>query len=354
MSTYILNTNDEKKWCNSFSRLPSESQNVYSSFQYYKIYEKIHGGQAQCFVHQDGNNIFYYPFLKKSVSDLDFIHDLEAYDIEGAYGYNGAFSNSYDELFIKQYTHLFLDYCSSEKIIAEFQRFNPVYQNQLLTPWLDIIKSNENIIVDLKVEDIWTNSYAHAVRKNVQKAQRNGIECKIIQGINISHSELEIFVNIYRKTMERNSADDRYYYQFDFFYKLATMCPNNSIFIFSLLEGQPISCELALYDNFSAYSFLGGSLEEFFQYSPNVLLKHHLIMYFKNLGLSYFCLGGGTTPNDGIYKYKSNFDKHGARNFFFGKKIHNQKIYDDICKLWNQRYPAKKDRFKNYTLKYRN
>ena len=55
--------------------------------------------------------------------------------------------------------------------------------------------------------------------------------------------------------------------------------------------------------------------------APN--LKHEIIIYLKTKGVKYFCLGGGATVNDGIYKYKKSFSKDGNVDFYIGKKIYN-------------------------------
>ena len=64
-------------------------------------------------------------------------------------------------------------------------------------------------------------------------------------------------------------------------------------------------------------------------------------------------LGGGVAMRDGIFKYKKSFGKNGVRDFFIGKRIHNQDIYNLLCRTWERKNPAKKEKYKNYLLKYR-
>ena len=115
----------------------------------------------------------------------------------------------------------------------------------------------------------------------------------------------------------------------------------------------PISCELVLHNGNIAYSYLGGTLSEYFSFRPNDILKHKLILKLKEIGLRYYCIGGGIKSGDGIYRYKRSFAKLGEYDFYIGKKIHNEKIYQEVCQAWENKYPDKQEDYKNFLLKYR-
>jgi len=241
----------------------------------------------------------------------------------------------------------------SENVIAEFVRFNPILKNHKLFADMEILNINKNIILDLTEENIWMNSYEHSTRKNVNKAIRNNLSVKIINSVDISDYDISTFHNIYINTMERNSAMNEYYYSKDFFKKFKTLLPKNSFYIFVYKDEKVISVELVLFNRYIAYSFLGGTLPEYFQYRPNDFLKHNIIEKLLKLNLSYFNFGGGAKPEDGVFKYKKNFAKNGVYDFYIGKKIYNQKIYDNVVSQWKGTFKDQVDSYENLLLCYR-
>ena len=72
-----------------------------------ELYENNGDGKAQCFVFEENDEIALYPFLINSVNELGYDLDNEYFDIQGAYGYNGAVSSSYDEDIIKKFLFCF-------------------------------------------------------------------------------------------------------------------------------------------------------------------------------------------------------------------------------------------------------
>jgi len=71
------------------------------------------------------------------------------------------------------------------------------------------------------------------------------------------------------------------------------------------------------------------------------------------LNLSYFNFGGGAKPEDGVFKYKKNFAKNGVYDFYIGKKIYNQKIYDNVVSQWKGTFKDQVDSYENLLLCYR-
>jgi lipid II:glycine glycyltransferase (peptidoglycan interpeptide bridge formation enzyme) len=64
--------------------------------------------------------------------------------------------------------------------------------------------------------------------------------------------------------------------------------------------------------------------------------------------------GGGNSndKNDSLLRFKSKFSKT-CSDFYIGKKIHNQDVYDKVVGQWTDRYPEKTHLFNNHLLKYR-
>ena len=349
----LITLNDKELWDKNFLELPNNLQDVYYSSNYYQVYQSNSNSIACCFIYKNQGNTFFYPFLKTAINK-DYINSKQSYyDIEGAYGYNGPLSTSSEQLFLQQASDSFSEMCMKENIIAEFTRFNPVIKNHDWLKHTIVLKANQNIILDLSIEDIWMQAYEHSTRKNINKAERNGLTVHSVLGQQLSEEEMQAFLAIYYDTMKRNQADKNYFFSEKYFKEIAQDV-KNSLFVFTSIENKMVSCELILFGTQIAYSFLGGTLVDYFNMRANDVLKHHAILTLKKMGLNYFCLGGGTSIDDGIFKYKKCFAKNGVEDFFIGKKIHNEEIYNSIIKNWSKLFPEKAETYKHHLLKYKN
>ncbi len=325
------------EWSKKLKSLPIDQQDIYFSPEYYSLNDSRGHGLAKCFCYEKDGNLALYPFIINSVNKLGYNLPKDYFDIQGAYGYNGVASNCYEKNFIIDFFNEFDNYCIKNNVIAEFVRFNPYLKNNSFVSNHNVILQNKNIILDLKCDDIWMKEYSKATRKNIKKAKRNNLYVQYFNGQDITKDMIKEFHSIYIETMERNLAAKFYYFDESFFQNLAKILREKCAFFFTLKDGIYISCELILYNSFLGYSFLGGTKNDYYEFRPNDILKHSIINYLKEIGLNYFCFGGGNKPDDGIFNYKKKFAKNGVYDFYIGKKIHNEVIYNDVIRQWNTR-----------------
>jgi hypothetical protein len=346
----ILDCSDSLKWQYYLKQLPIDQRDIYYTPEYYKIYEELGDGKATCFVYKYEECIALYPFLLNCVNDIGYNLDKRYYDIQGAYGYNGVITNSNSNLFINKFYNVFTDFCQSNNIIAEFTRFNPVLGNNKFSHYLNPLNTMSNVIVNLTQDNIEKDSYEYSTRKNINKAKKNNLIAYKINPDQFTNDYLSEFLKIYYETMKRNDAHKYYYFPISFFNNITHYLKNNYCFYFVNFKSTIISTELVLYGDEISYSFLGGTLNEFFQYRPNDFLKNFIIQDLKKGGLKFFCLGGG---EEGVLKFKKSFAKNGIHPFFIGRKIHNPTVYDNIIGQWETKYPEKIEKHKNLLLRYR-
>ncbi len=302
-----------------------------------------------------GKDYFVYPYFKNEISSFLNLENFSGFfDIEGPYGYNGAYSKIGDEKKLEEIKLFFEKYCLENNIVAEFTRFNPVLNNHLyFKDYYTLVQANRNVVLDLSIDDFLYQAYEHSTRKNLKKCHENQLSVEVLSSDAISDEYLKKFEEIYYSTMDRNAADNFYYFDLDYFKKINQSLAKKALYFFTKTkEGEVISCELVLYSSLIGYSFLGGTLKEFFQLSPNTILKDVIIKTLKDKGCKFFCLGGGASSGDGIFKYKLNFAKNGEVPFYIGKKIHNEKIYKEIVEIWARLNPEKNEKFKNILFKY--
>ena len=355
MTVHISSIGNHKNWSEYFKMLPKCSQDVYCNPKYYSLVEKNTSGIAECFIYSECEDFIMYPFIKSSLKNLTFLRGFESnkFDIEGAYGYNGAFSTTRDARFISNFCDHFEEYCNESGVIAEFTRFNPILENHVFFKNHDVILANDNVVLDLSSEDIFYGEYEHSARKNIKKATRLGVSVKVVQGNMISKQELNSFLKVFNHTLTRNRAETGYFYPLEYFENISRSLGDSSSFFFAILGGEVISVELVLHGREIAYSFLGGTDSNYYSSSPNPLLKHEIIKHFKNRGLKFFCLGGGYSRKDGIFKYKKSFAKSGVIDFYIGKRTYDSETYMRVIEKWENAFPNLVERNKNILLRYR-
>lgn len=347
----ILTSKDTDKWNDLIRGIPSNQRDIYFTPEYYTLYEDLGDGAAQCYVFRKNDKVLLYPFLLNSVNKLGYDLPDQYYDIQGAYGYNGVLTTDQSPDFISKAFKGFDNHCAKQNIIVEFLRINPLLPNPLASrSAFSLVYDRENVRVDLKNGFTESEEFEYSTMKNIRKAISSGLKCRFVYGSDISDKDLVDFIRIYHHTMERNNADKYYYFNNDYFQNIARKLGKSALFTFVGLNEHMIASELVLLGNSVAYSFLGGTLKEFYEYRPNDFLKAEVIRFLKNINLDFFLLGGGS---EGVLRYKKSFSKNGIIPFYFGKRIHNVNVYNEVIRQWSDINPEKTDKFKSMVLCYR-
>ena len=253
------------------------------------------------------------------------------YDSSSPYGYSGPlFSSNIIDEDMSAFWQSTDDWYKDNNIITEFIRFNldANYKNYSghLIHTLDNVKGK---ITDF--ETIWAN-FKQKVRNNYRKAEKSGLTIKIYSN-NISEDIIESFNSIYNKTMDRNEANDNYYYPTSYFINLVNNNKENILIALIFNGEKPISAELIIRNNNILYSYLGGTLSDYFHLRPNDFLKIEVIKWAIENNIDYYILGGGRVNNDGLYQYKKSFfPKDEDVIYYTGRKIIDNKSYMSLIK----------------------
>lgn len=272
------------------------------------------------------------PLIRRSLPDQAQFesHNFEPpwMDAVSPYGYGGPFTSGAEVAWHDYYVDL-LAWMRASRVLTCFVRMSLDAQ-VLRNPSIDGFTAkaiSDNVVVDTTrpMAEQWQH-YAHKVRKNVNKARREGLRV----GISRCLSDIPSFLAVYYETMERRQADARYYFDERFFESLegggASLLQAD---VFDR-EGRVVSTEIVLESDASLYSFLGGTLADSFVHAPNDLLKHEVIAYASAHGKKRFVLGGGYEHNDGIFRYKRGFDVDGVVTFFGLQLIADETVYDSV------------------------
>ncbi len=265
------------------------------------------------------------------------------FDLISPYGYGGFLGTITD---FETLNKIYDNYCKKHGYICEFVRFrlfesyNQYYDGKVETKMHNVIRS-----LDIPLEKMWME-FKPKVRKNVKHANKNGL--KIL--IENTNEHLKEFIDIYYSTMDRSSAENEYYFSREFFEDLLKM-PDNIMYFYVLFENNIISAELVIFGGENCYSYLGGTLKEYFDLRPNDFLKYEIIKWAQSRGLKNFVLGGGYREDDGIFQYKSCLAPNGIVDFYVGKKIFDEYTYQQLVNLRAKENPRCKE--SEYFPKYR-
>lgn len=350
MSCKLLTISDIDIWNKYLNKLPNEKQDVYFTAEYYALYEANSDGIAHCFVFEDGEHIAMYPFLKNSINSLGYKFDKEYFDIQGAYGYNGIISSSYDKHFIVNFWETFDNYCNENNIVAEFTRFHPLIQNQKFgEEHFEVVFDRHTVYANLlrSEEDIF-NSFKSSTRKHIKKAAKT---INIKKAINTKEN-IDIFYNIYVENMKKVNSVKYLFFSREHIARLFSI--NNVEFFIAYIGNEPIACFSGLLSNEYYGNYLRASRTEYNKTGVNTLMYWEMIKSAKGHGCIQIHFGGGFNSeiNNSLLKYKMNFSSS-LSDFYIGKKIHNENVYKGVVEQWKNAFPENYERNKIKLLGYR-
>ena len=335
-------------WDNLYSKLPEKMQSPFFTSQYYESYLEVEKGSIECFCcYQDKDNFLFYPYIRKEINALGYNLPDKYFDISGAYGYNGPIGNVSDPDFLQYYNNSLKEYLSKTNVVTEFVRYCPIIDNRKFHTYSNQIDVLDNIYIDLSkgIDEVWNNSFEKKVRSAIRKAESYQLVTQFYKGQEVNKEQLSIFYDIYISTMQRNFAEQFYYFEKSFFESLLNHLGNELLLSITYLSNSPISTELVLIGPKIAYGFLGGTLSEYYQYKANTFLMWKLFNYLITQGIEIYTMGGGATRGDSIYKFKQSFSKHCNNPFFIGTYVHLPEIYNIIISQWKEQFPLAASRY---------
>jgi hypothetical protein len=350
----LIDYDEREKW-----------QEVIKSFKYSDIYFqwgyikpfKIHGdGEPFLFYYSDENgraaNVFFLRDVSKAEGLRGKVDCNRYFDICSAYGYGGLLyeGTNLDKLAFN-YSGVFNQYCLENNIISEFIRFNPLIENhKFLVNVYNIMPARKTVYIDLSKgeEFVWAN-LKNKNRNAIRKAMKYQIE--IINGR--STELIEKLIELYKETMDREHADQYYYFEKEFFYDTLDELSENSTIFAARYNNKIISAFLILYNERYAHYHLGGNNEEAMYLHANNLLLYEASKWALERGISGFHLGGGHSDcNDNLFRFKKTFSQSEPLNFYIGKKIHDEQAYNDLINI-RKKTDIRFDDSSEYFPKYR-
>jgi hypothetical protein len=305
---------------------------------YYKVafldifYDGLSNARAFVFYDESQKPIIAMPFYLRPIEQL--IDNEHYFDVTSTWGYSGPlYNDDLSETMLEDFWKDVDKWYKQNKVVTEFIRFNTnnntAGYSGALVPIMNIIKGKLS-----DAEAIWEN-YNRKVRKNIRTAEREELYTTIFHE-NISEQNIDDFYKIFVHTMDRTNATNQYYNSKEKLSQFIRSFPDNAAIVLTYKGEIPVASEMILLSTDSIFSFLGGTLSDYFSMRPNEILKHDVNLWGLSKGFKYFVLGGGLGKEDGIFEYKRAFFPNDTYMFTTGRKIINQNIYDKLLGLTNQ------------------
>lgn len=310
-------------------------KDIYFEESYGKIYENIEDGESLKFEFECQYGSISNLFIKREIP-INLEDGNVYYDITTPYGYGGPVINhcieGKKEELVQSYYKEFKKYCLENNIISEFIRFHPVLDNANDFASIYNVRYMRNTVgTNLKeFNDPFQDEFTKSARKNVRRALRDGVTYEIIE----EPESIEEFLEIYYSTMDRNKADEYYYFDKEYFMKTLNLFNKNIVIAKSIFENETIAMGFYFKYNNYLHTHLSGTLTEFLNLSPAYILRYALTNWGKEKGYHLIHHGGGISndEDDSLYKFKQKFGKNTEFKFYIGTKAWNSIIYEEMCK----------------------
>ena len=330
MSGRWLDTTDADAWREA---LPV-SRSAFGSVEFARALERSGGPRGALLVAEGGGASCAWPFGLREVGDLPYPVPARA---SGAFdaatppftGPYASHAGGVEEL------ALLADELDAafdrHAVIADFTHLHPFAAAHGLAA--DPEPEREIVWVDvtLDAESTWRESYSKACRKNVNRAEREGVSVRAAE----TEADIAEFHRIYEMTMERNDALDSYFLPLERFLAIHEEMPHNSRFALAEQGGEVVAATLYLHDDEDVYSYLGGADHDHQHMRPTNAVVHATIEWARTQGKRRLILGGGYAPDDGIFRFKASFSPERA-TLMLARRIHDARAYEALVQAWRE------------------
>lgn len=302
---------------------------IYFDAHFGKLYEEIEHGTAECFHFSCALGTVQHQFILREIPDA-----AGYYDIVTPYGYGGPLiteCNGDRAALAEQFGNAFGAYCKEKNIVSEFVRFHPIVNNQAdFRNLYETIYLHHTVGTDIAGhEDPVQEEFSKSCRKNIRQALRKGVTCRVT----VAPEHLDSFIPIYYDTMQRDGATDYYYFPPSYFETCLQYYRDHILLVEAIYEEQVIAAGFYFVYNDILQTHLSGTRKEFLFLSPAYLLRYTAANWAKEHGIRVIHHGGGTNdaPDNSLYLFKKQFTRGTEFDFYIGKKIWDEPMYDQLC-----------------------
>lgn len=286
------------------------------------------------FTHELG--VIHYQFIMRPIPLPT--GNVEYFDTITPYGFSGPVilecqEDKRQEL-VAEYDKAFQQYCDERNIVTEYVRFNPWIGNSKDFGPLYLLRNHGDMMyIDLTVNDFFMDEFSPKARTQVRKAQKNNVEIEF----DFTGASAGEFHRLYALTSKKNQIDDPYYsFSEEFLHDSFAALDGRQFLLNAKYEGKCISSCFIVHHGEYMHSHLTANDPEFFRLAGNSLVHYEACRWGVENGKKEFQLGG-TSSDENLYRFKRRFTKTEPLDLLIGRKIRNQKAYDLLTGIKQQR-----------------
>ncbi|MBR0147921.1 MAG: peptidoglycan bridge formation glycyltransferase FemA/FemB family protein [Lachnospiraceae bacterium] len=257
------------------------------------------------------------------------IEENKYFDCETPYGYGGPLCDApITEKSQRKFMEEMQEYAVQKGIVSQFVRFHPLLLNHEAAPLVfEERYLHDTIYMDTSSPDLIMTNMDSKNRNMVRKAVKNGVTI-----VRKNITEYQDFIPIYVETMEKDQADDYYFFDEAYFKAQGSLSENACIF-YAMMEDKPIAAAIVYYNDKFAHYHLAGTHTEYRKFAPSNLLLYETACRASEKGIKKFHLGGGITQDDNLFGFKKQFNKNGRLPFVIGRTVFDKNAYDMLLKI---------------------
>lgn len=307
---------------------------VYYLSGYVKAFQ-LHGDGEPLLFHYEGNGLRgINAVMKRDVAQdphfAGILPERKYFDFATPYGYGGWLLEGEGNK-----ASLFAAYegwCRGNRIVSEFVRFHPVLANhRAVRDGYEAVGLGETVAMDLSSpEAVWENLTSKN-RNMIRKARKSGL--RVYNGR--SPAVYETFRGIYNATMDKDHAEEYYYFAPAFYESvLNDLSHNTQVFYAQTEDGIMAAASIMLTANGRMNYHLSGSRRELQRLAPTNLLLYEAALWGCANGCKTMHLGGGVgSGEDSLYQFKKAFYRGEPRRFHIGWKIFLPETYETLVSM---------------------
>ncbi len=282
------------------------------------------GGTYHSYEYEDENGIVLYRFIKRPTNILS-----DTYDIVTPWGFSGPIILGCKEErrknLVRDFNKEFQEYCAANHIAAEYIRFSPWLKNhEDFKNFYELKYNNYTLGIDLSSKDYFYEEFSSNCRNHIRKAEKMGARTEF----DFQCETIEDFCRLYDMMADRHGIDKKTRLSRDYLLDTIKLCKDHVFIINGIVEGKIVSSGMFLhYDKYLHYHLMGND-PQYFGYNVNSLIISKACEWGKDNNKITLHLGGA--HEDNLFTYKKHFTKDGIYDFYIGRKIRLNDLYEEL------------------------
>ncbi len=322
-----ISLDDEKKWdliIRSFKDF-----DVYYLSGYVKAFRLNGDGEPMLLYFEGENSRAVNVVMKRDIGKYEklssFVEEDVYFDFTTPYGYGGFLIEGEDT---RQLDIEYTDFCRNNHVVSEVVRFHPLLGNQQKAGTVyGNVCLGKTVAIDTRSPEIIWKNFTSKNRNMVRKAQKSGLKTYWTRDEGI----IEVFMEIYNATMDKDQAAEYYYFGRNFYESIINDLKYNAMWFYTKSEIEIAAISIFLFANGKMHYHLSASRKEYRHMAPTNLLLYEAALWAAENGYETLHLGGGLGAScDNLYSFKKAFNRQSDYDFYLGKKIFCEDIYEEL------------------------